>query len=222
MFERVIQRMHRPRHAFTLVELLVVMGVIAILLGLLVPTLNAIRKQVNITRVESIIHGVSSAIDAYKQIYYTCPPDKHPDFDKSAECVVYYLSGGSIAYSGSQSSPIPAGYPWKHTRYLDNSSDGSGRKATTIFYSFKTNMLADLDTDYAPELVDTWGTRFIYVFGGTGTTSAYKQSIGPPAHNIGRYDLFAPGPDKKYGTSDDIKGWDDNLSDTYSTLGATN
>ncbi len=209
------------RRGFTLVELLVVMGIIAILMALLVPTLGAIREQANINKVTAIVQGVSTALEAYKQVHLTYPPDYDATFAStgtgtprrcySSECLVYYLSGGSIYYIQGTSSPT---YPWQHAVYKV-----SGRKDMTVYYPFNRNVLDDRDKDGAPELLDPWGRRFVYNTGGATNypTSPYNQ-YGAPAHNQGRFDIITAGPDKKYaGTSanDDITNYDDQLPDNY-------
>lgn len=223
---RTMTRQSGARRAFTLVELLVVMSVIAILMSLLVPTLNAIRGQVNETRVISIIEGVSMALEQYKQTFYTYPPDrmtgKHADLDKSSECLVYCLSGASIAYNPS--SP-PANYPWQHTLFQDSSVDGSARRAMTIFYQFKENTLADQDKDKVPELIDPWQHRLVYNSGApTSGTFPDRQSwnqYSAPFHNLKKFDIISAGRDGKFGTSDDLKNWKDSLSDKYNMLSTT-
>jgi prepilin-type N-terminal cleavage/methylation domain-containing protein len=209
----------RTRHAFTLIELLVVMAVIAILLGLLVPTLGAIRKQVNIVRTEAIITGIAMALDQYKVVQYRYPPDKATEItaspgqlNKSSECLVYYLSGGSIAW---KTLTEPPNYPWQNTIFRDPSGDGTLRKAMFTYYPFKDRMLVDSDADKIPELIDPWGGRIIYNAGSTGTS--YNQRSAP-VHNINKYDLLSAGPDRKLDTTaDNVKNWDDQLTDDYAT-----
>ena len=219
MHARTTERMRGRRRAFTLIELLVVMGVIAILMTLLVPTLGAIRRQANITRAHAIIHGVSMALDAYKSVHHMYPPDKgttlHANLDKSSECLVYFLSGMSIAYDPSNPPP---NYPWKHSLFQDNSADGNKRRSWKVYYEFKGTMLADGDKDKVPELIGPWMERFIYNTGSTGS-SGWNQ-YGAARHRLGRFDLFSGGPDRKYGTDDDVTNWDDSNSDNYSSLGS--
>ncbi len=204
MFENLAKRNRPDTGAFTLIELLVVISVIAILMSLLMPTLNMVRKRANVVAVNSLIDGLSLAVATYNQIYDAYPPDKHPQLDKSSECLVYYLSGGSIYYEQGVS---PDGYPWTHNMYNVNSG-GKGRKTMPIPYQFKGSFLVDNDADHAPELVDKWQKELIYNAGPTQNTS-YNQ-YGGAKHCLKRCDLFSPGPDQKYGTDDDITNWGSN------------
>ena len=56
----------RPRRGFTLVELLIVMGIIALLISLLVPTVTSSLRKARRTRVQMELAGISTALDAYK------------------------------------------------------------------------------------------------------------------------------------------------------------
>jgi len=190
-----------PRgRAFTLVELLVVMGVIVILMSLLVPTLNAIRTQTNITKTESIIHGLSLGLDQYKVIHGVYPPDRATGvsaaLDMTAECLVYYLSGATIAYDpGTQPN-----YRWKHPLFAV-----TGRKAWTYYYQFDETSLADFDGDNIPSVIDPWQNRLVYNVG-SGTNSSFNQNE-QPRYRLGKYDIYSAGPDGEAGNKDDVKNW---------------
>ena len=74
MFPNISRRSFRSGSpAFTLVELLVVIGIIAVLIGILLPVLGKVREAAHKADTQAQINGISAQIDAYSADFSACP-----------------------------------------------------------------------------------------------------------------------------------------------------
>ncbi len=156
-------------------------------------------------RSSAIIQSLTAALESYRSAHGAYPPDRaagiHPDLDQSAECLVYYLSGGSIYYNPERSRPR---YPWRH-EVFDLTRGGKNRDRQAAFFEFTRYMLCDTDGDGIPEVLDEWGRPLRYNTGGQDD-GPFNQN-GAPTRHPGRFDLASAGPDGRFDTDDDIGNW---------------
>jgi prepilin-type N-terminal cleavage/methylation domain-containing protein len=96
----------RPSAGFTLVELLVVIIIIAILAGILIPTVNAARRQVLRARVTIEMKQLETAIEQYKTDH---GGDYPPDFTD------YPVGANPNAKSVNLAAHLARAYP-RHNR----------------------------------------------------------------------------------------------------------
>src|SRR4051812_40084300 len=68
--------------AFTLVELLVVIGIIAVLIGILLPAINKARKQARRTAVLAQLHQIGVAVAAYEVEFRGAHPSDLSDVNE--------------------------------------------------------------------------------------------------------------------------------------------
>jgi prepilin-type N-terminal cleavage/methylation domain-containing protein len=98
---------NRHRRGFTLVELLVVIGIIALLVGILIPVVSRVRQSAYIANTKNLMQKISAACTSYQLVFHSAPgvmPNSQYDFDYTSASagpvtVSNNFNNGSGAYS---------------------------------------------------------------------------------------------------------------------------
>ena len=83
MAKRPSNKSHH-RTAFTLIELLVVISILSILMSLLLPAINGVRRRARVAQVKTEINTLESAIASFKAEFGIEPPGSIRLFSTSA------------------------------------------------------------------------------------------------------------------------------------------
>ena len=90
----MILRIQPRRRAFTLVELLVVIGIIALLIGILLPALTKAREQSRKVACSSNLRQLMTAIRLFAQDHQNCIPGGYFDRTNADEWKRDWVLGG--------------------------------------------------------------------------------------------------------------------------------
>ena len=82
----------KDKPAFTIIELLTVMSIIIILIGLLVPALNRVKRYARLVKQKAQFHSIGVALDLFSSEY-----DGYPDSYKDDEVPVPYCGAMKLA-----------------------------------------------------------------------------------------------------------------------------
>lgn len=200
----------RSRAGFTLVELLVVIGVIALLAALSIPAISAVRRRSQTRETQAFLERVKLALASYENEFGDYPPS-------------------SIRRSG-----FPRGNGQNDgvellVRCLSTSAK------TGPFMQFDDKELGNTDGDRLPsdacparstfkvrdllELLDSWQNPIVYLHnaeydaggnalltpGGLTPVPAGKSAETGQYLGLTTYQLWSAGPDQAAGTDDDIR-----------------
>jgi len=104
----------KNRHGFTLMEILVVIGIIGLLAVFLVPNLLGAKDRAKETAVKAVMHSVQLAIESYEMENLTYPLDNNVPLQSL--CNNYLMAGGYVV-------TIPKN-PFTGAQYSDSDSAG--------------------------------------------------------------------------------------------------
>ena len=157
------------RRSFTLVEILVVIGTIAILMGILFPAVGMIRVKASQRQSQTEVKAIQTAIQSFKNEYHYLPDT---------------TTGNDVVYFGSVAKATP------------NSSTDAGRKCADIFKEdtalqsdyidlfsticFQKPSGAVTDSDTAVKSLNPRGIKFLTPTKKYSKTAATEQGFRDP------------------------------------------
>lgn len=203
----------RRAAGFTLVEMLVVIGIIGLLAAILIPTMRGVRRRAAVRTVQARIQTIASALRNYAADFQDFPPStlerlglRTNGVNEGIESLVRCLS--------TQEQNGPYFEPDEETlKNLDSDR---------IERDFNRSYMGTLD---AFEIVDEWGNPFIYLHntsyddpgraatvnigGRRATVRAARSSVTQQYEAFTEFQLWSAGPDGENanGGGDDIVSW---------------
>lgn len=142
------------RAAFTIIELLTVIGIIAILVAILIPTVGKVRQSANDNRTRALFSQVITAIESYRQEY-----GYYPTFEYGNQSENVFLLGDEVDIDHVFFTTLTG-------RQLDGSriDDQNHPNPRGIqLFSFSESDLVRRGTGQPPKLVDAYGNEEIVI-----------------------------------------------------------
>jgi prepilin-type N-terminal cleavage/methylation domain-containing protein/prepilin-type processing-associated H-X9-DG protein len=173
------------KSGFTLVELLVVIGVIAVLLGMLLPAMSGARQHANAVKCASNLHQIGVGLTAYNSDYqgYIVPSYNMPFLPSPS----YPTPPGTNGYSDTQAQPLD-GWACILDRYgyvTVSQPDATNTYANTVFYCPDTYDTNEMMTGVTPNLAAPIGWvdwPMWYIGGDNGP----KTAVTIPSQNFNK------------------------------------
>ena len=199
---------------FTLIELLVVMSVIAILAGILLPTIITVRRMAKRGATKNLLQQIAGAAEQYSADCGQFPPDTAPSGTQFVKFVGYEL-GKSFAQN-SFSATVQASSEALYY-FLGNPNITGSHPYIELQ---KEVQYTDYNGNNLPEAVDSWGRPFLYnraefPDAGGQSQSAWDAHGDPGHHHPDHFDLYSVGPDGQSNKTDipspktNLSGFDD-------------
>jgi prepilin-type N-terminal cleavage/methylation domain-containing protein len=199
----------RAAGGFTLVEMLVVIGVILALAAMTFPILNAVKKAQAISRAKAELSHIETAIEAYKTKLGFYPPDNplsSPDWTINQlyfelmgtrttikNNVINYqtLDGSALIATSAFGTAFKAGT--KVTGFLNCSQAGASEDAppaTKFLAGLKPAQFLEVNSPVSSTVLGVSMSGSPVFNGPTGEIVPYGYNSSSPQHNTSSFDLW--------------------------------
>lgn len=203
----------RTSRAFTLIEVLVVIAVIAILIGLSFPAMSAVRRSSARKALRALLQRIALACATYEQDMGDYPPSNPKKVGLPGNG---RNDGGEVLVRCLTTSQ-------KGGPYLDDLEDSAlgNLDGDTLSGSDPTG--STIASRELLELIDPWGNPVLYLHHadydkGGSVLLASGELVKVPAHksdvtgqytDLTKFQLLSAGPDGVFLTEDDVSSWGD-------------
>jgi prepilin-type N-terminal cleavage/methylation domain-containing protein len=197
----------KPKSGFTLVELIVAIGIMAVLAGMLMGGISVARKAVKKSQAATLLSSLELGCKVFENEWGFFPHD-----DVANLGVTLTEDFGGLTYSNVAKVRANAVMMLqlltqkKNGPYFEPNEDDIvlqtvASDATTWNSQFKDS---SSDNDYAPVIIDPWGMPFVYDRNRPEGTAVIGTN-----HNIKTVDMYSYGPNvlDEDGAEDDINNW---------------
>ena len=188
MITAPMARRGNTERGFTVIELLIVIAIIAILMGLLMPTIAYIQRVAKIKHTKTLINGLSAALERYKLQFDEYPPSTVADPYLNCTPAVPIDNASLYTYLCGADGRGPIQYNNGTQRHFEP------------FYTAPPEFLVKSGNQYF--IVDAWGKNivylncFFYTQARQAADPAYTSTTDPACHNPNTFDIYSTGPDQ--------------------------
>ncbi|MFH1230640.1 MAG: type II secretion system protein [Planctomycetota bacterium] len=205
----------KNNNGFTLLELLVVIGIISLLATMLITGLLPARGEAKKRATRALIANIQASLESYYAAYGDYPPPDPSDLDPGTSTGVNNGIESIVACLSDQNKGGPFLLGVSESKYANLDGDSAGSPPTNWWFG---------DTQLR-EIVDEWNNPLVYFHSrdydnpGKGSNYSFTRSgdaIAPQIntttatyYNPLTFQIWSPGTDEKNnnGLGNDINNW---------------